>query len=155
GLLEWLAARPVIRRLADAGLGRYARRRTAQLDRCDVAATQESCFLRLVRRARSTRFGRDHDFPPIRTIADYQERVPLRTYEQFWSAYWQPAFPLVQGVTWPDAIPYFALSSGTTSGTTKYVPVSKQMLASNRRAALTTLALFLARHPSARLFAGK
>jgi hypothetical protein len=155
GLLARLAARPLVRRLTDTGLRRYARRRTARLDRCDVALTQQASLLRLVRRARSTRFGRDHAFARIRTVADYQQRVPLRTYEQFWSDYWQPAFPLLQGVSWPDWIPYFALTSGTTSGTTKYVPVSKQMLTSNRRAGLTTLALFLAGHPEARLFRGK
>jgi hypothetical protein len=52
-------------------------------------------------------------------------------------------------------VPYFALSSGTTSGTTKYLPVSREMLASNRRAALTTLALFLAAHPGTPLFTGR
>jgi hypothetical protein len=155
GIVERLADRPFVRQLADAGLARYARRRVARLDRGDTAEMQRTCLMALVRRARRTRFGRDHDFAGIRTVADYQQRVPLRTYEQFWRQYWQPAFPLLQGVTWPDAIPYFALSSGTTSGTTKYVPVSKRMLASNRDAALTTLALFLAARPEARLFAGK
>lgn len=155
GLVQRFAARPLVRRLADAGLRGYARHRTAQLDRCDAVRAQESCLLRLVRRARVTRFGRDHDFTCIRSVANYQQRVPLRTYEQFWQEYWQPAFPRLQGVTWPGSIPYFALSSGTTSGATKYVPVSKQMLASNRRAALTTLALFLAGHPGTQLFTGK
>jgi hypothetical protein len=58
-------------------------------------------------------------------------------------------------VTWPGRIPYLALSSGTTSGTTKYIPVSPEMLASNRRAALTTLALFLAARPGTPLFGGR
>jgi hypothetical protein len=155
GLLARLTARPMFRRLADAGLHRYAVRRVAALDRCDAARAQEATLLRLVRKARFTTFGRAHHFAGIRTIADYQNRVPLRTYEQFWTEYWQPAFPNLQGVTWPGRIPYFALSSGTTMGTTKYVPVSKHMLASNRRAALTTLALFLAERPNAHLFTGK
>ena len=81
--------------------------------------------------------------------------MPLREYEAFWKDYWQPAFPRLADVTWPGPIPYFALSSGTTSGTTKYIPVSPQMLASNRRAALTTLALFLSAHPGTPLFTGR
>jgi hypothetical protein len=153
--LERLAGRPLVRRLADAGLARYARRRVARLDRGDTVATQNACLMTLVRRARRTRFGYDHDFAGIRSVADYQRRVPLRTYEQFWQGYWQPGFPGLSDVTWPGSIPYFALSSGTTSGSTKYVPVSRQMLASNRKAALTTLALFLAGHPGTPLFAGK
>jgi hypothetical protein len=155
GLVERFAERPLVRRLADAGLRRYARRRATRLDRLDVAASQHSCLLRLLRQAKETRFGREHDFARIRTVADYQQRVPLRSYEQFWQDYWQPAFPQLRDVSWPGLIPYFALSSGTTTGTTKHVPVSQQMLASNRRAALTTLAFFLAGHPATPLFTGK
>jgi hypothetical protein len=108
-----------------------------------------------VRHARRTRFGRDHDFDEIRTIADYQRRVPLRTYEDFWADYWCGTFPHLADVTWPGSIPYFALSSGTTSGATKYVPLTRPMLASNQKAALTTLSLFLAAYPGTPLFTGR
>jgi hypothetical protein len=111
--------------------------------------------MRLVRRAQDTRFGRDHDFASIRSIEDYQQRVPLREYEAFWKTYWQPSFPRLCDVTWPGSIPYFALSSGTTSGTTKYIPVSREMVASNRRAGLSTLAMFAAAYPEARVFDGR
>ncbi|HZT79206.1 MAG TPA: GH3 auxin-responsive promoter family protein, partial [Gemmataceae bacterium] len=154
-VLQRLAGQRLVRRAADAALHRYARRRAAFLDRLNVAEAQRSALLRLVRRARDTRFGRDHDFARVRSVADYQRRVPLREYEALWQQYWQPAYPVLRDVTWPGLIPYFALSSGTTSGTTKYVPVSREMVASNRRAALTTLALFLAARPDARLFTGR
>jgi hypothetical protein len=148
------AARPV-RRAADAMFGQYARRRIRQLDRRPPGPLQHDTLLALVRRAQSTRIGRDHDFSRIRTLADYQRRVPLREYDAFWKEYWQPAFPHLTGVTWPGPIPYLALSSGTTTGSTKYIPVSREMVASNRRAALTTLALFLAAYPRTPLFAGR
>jgi hypothetical protein len=102
-----------------------------------------------------THFGRDHDFAHINNVSDYQKRVPLRDYEAFWRDYWKPAFPRLIDVAWPGVIPYFALSSGTTTGSTKYIPVSREMVASNRRAALTTLALYLAAHRGAPLFMGK
>jgi hypothetical protein len=155
GVLEHLAGRPLVRRLTDAVLGSWARRRVAALDRRPATAVQERTLLRLVRRARGTRFGRDHDFARVRSVADYQARVPLRDYEAFWSAYWRGPFPVLDGVTWPGLVPYFALSSGTSGGPTKYVPVSRAVLASNRRAALTTLALFLATHPRTPLFTGR
>src|SRR5262249_18860608 len=41
------------------------------------------------------------------------------------------------------------------SGTTKYIPVSPEMVKSNRRAALTTLAFYQALYPEQRLFRGK
>src|SRR4051794_28482311 len=138
-----------IRWAADRLFRGYARRRTRETDRLSLAAVQDATLRRLVRQAALTRFGRDHDFAAIRTVRDYQRRVPLRDYEAFWTAYWRPAFPLLRDVSWPGVIPYFALSSGTTTGATKYVPVSAAMLASNRRAALTTLAWFRAARPDA------
>jgi hypothetical protein len=136
-------------------MGRYAVRRVAWLDRCSTADVQRQTLLRLVHHARHTRFGRDHDFGSIRTIADYQCRVPLRDYEAFWSQYWQASFPHLDHVTWPGPIPYFALSSGTTSGATKYIPITRQMLASNQRAAQTAIARFLSTHPGTPLYTGK
>jgi hypothetical protein len=154
-VLESLAARPLIRRLTDAVMGRYAVHRTAQLDHRSAAKLQQQILLRLVRHARHTRFGQDHDFGRIHTVADYQRRVPLRSYETFWSDYWCAPFPYLADVTWPGPIRYFALSSGTTSGATKYIPLSAQMLGSNQKAALTTLALFLAAYPGTPLFTGR
>ncbi|HKB39937.1 MAG TPA: GH3 auxin-responsive promoter family protein, partial [Gemmataceae bacterium] len=154
-VLQRLAGRPLVRRAADVFLSRQARRRVAQLDRCPVARVQQQTLLRLVRRAQHTRFGRLHDFAGIHSVADYQRRVPLRDYEAFWTEFWQPVFPHLDGITWPGLIPYFALSSGTTSGSTKYIPVSREMLASNRRAALTTVAFYQAAYPDLRLFRGR
>jgi hypothetical protein len=145
----------LMRRLTDVVVGRHAARRAAQLDRRSPRSLQRQTLLRLVRRARRTRFGVDHDFDGIRGIADYQRRVPLRTYENFWNDYWRGPFPYLAEATWPGPIPYVALSSGTSSGTTKYIPLSRQMLASNQKAALTALALFLAAHPGTSLFTGR
>jgi hypothetical protein len=126
----------------------------AQLDALDVARTQERTLLSLVRRAQTTRFGLAHDFVRIRSLADYQRIVPLRTYEQFWNDFWSPDFPRLQGVSWPGSIPYFALSSGTTSGTTKSIPITREMLASNRQAGQTVLSAFVHSRPNAELFSG-
>jgi hypothetical protein len=133
----------------------YARHRVAVLDRCDAGEVQRRTLLRLVRTAARTLFGQEHGFAKIRTVEDYLRRVPLRDYDAFWQQYWKPAFPRLCDITWPGQIPYFALSSGTTSGTTKYIPVSAAMIASNRRAAVTTLALFLAGCPATPLFRGR
>ena len=153
--VELLAGSSPLRRLAGALFRRYARRRVRQIERRPVGAGQHETLLRLVRHAASTRFGREHDFATIHSVRDYQARVPLRDYEAFWRDYWQPAFPDVRDVTWPGHVPYYALSSGTTSGATKYVPVSPEMLASNRRAALTSLAWFQDAYNGPSLFAGR
>ena len=154
-MMERLAATTASRRIADAAFGHYARRRASTLDRRSAPMAQQENLLSLVRKSAETRFGRDHGFANIRTMKDYQNRVPLRDYEAFWREYWQPSFPNLMDVTWPGLIPYFALSSGTTSGSTKYIPVSREMLASNRRAALTSLSWFRAANPELPLFNGR
>jgi hypothetical protein len=52
-------------------------------------------------------------------------------------------------------MPYFANSSGTTGAATKRIPVSRAMVAANRRAALDVLAFHIANRPSSRLMAGR
>src|SRR5437773_7874687 len=105
-----LAASKVIRRAADAILLRYAHNRTAALDRMDAGQLQHDTLLRLVRHARSTKFGRDHDFARISSVADFQARVPVRDYEWFWNTYWKETYPGLDDVTWPGRSPYYALS---------------------------------------------
>ncbi len=133
----------------------HAARRRRTLAALDPVAAQERELRALVATGQRTRFGRDHDFAGIRTVADYQARVPLRTYEAFWQDYWQPTFPRVEDATWPGLIRYFTLSSGTTSGTSKYIPLTPAMEKANRRAALDTLVHHLADRPDSRIFAGR
>jgi hypothetical protein len=154
-VLETLAAHSLVRRLTNVVMGGFAKHRMGQLDQRSTAKSQRYTLLRLVRYARHTHFGRDHDFDGICSVSDYQRRVPLRTYEDFWTDYWHAPFPYLDNVSWPNRIPYFALSSGTTNGATKYIPLTRQMLASNQKAALTTLSLFLAAHPGTPLFTGR
>ncbi|SDB57329.1 GH3 family domain-containing protein [Belnapia rosea] len=128
--------------------------RLRQLQRLDPAATQSRLLTRLLRRAAGTHFGRAHGFAGIGGVADYQARVPLRRYEDFWRDWWQPVYPVLVDVSWPGRVPYFALSSGTTSGTTKYIPVTAPMMQGNRRAALDVLAWHLHHHPRSHIFGG-
>ena len=133
----------------------YACKRGRELDAENTQAVQERQLLNLLRRAADTRFGKDHRFAEIRSVADYQARVPLRRYEDMWRDYWQPRFPRLTDCTWPGTIPYFALSSGTTSGTTKYIPVSDEMNKSNSRGAKDMLVHHLRNRPHTKLLGGK
>jgi hypothetical protein len=136
-------------------LAAYASRRLAALQRMDPVKAQQRQLKTLLRHAAGTKFGERYSFGTIRTVADYQVRVPLRRYEDFWKEWWQPAFPSLVGVTWPGAISHIAASSGTTTGKTKYIPVSKQMVRSNRKAALDLLSHHLAAHPDTRIMGGR
>ncbi len=133
----------------------YARRRLRHLARMDPLAVQRGVLSSLVRRARGTRFGRDHGFSAVRSLDDYRSRVPLRDYDAFWEAYWRAPFPRLVNCTWPGPIPWFAVSSGTSTGTTKYIPVSREMRRSNVRAGAELLVHHLANRPDSRLLAGR
>jgi hypothetical protein len=150
-----LAGAPPVRTLVNRGFRRGARRRLARLAAVDPVAIQERTLLGLVRKARATRFGRDHAFAAIRSVADFQDAVPLRTYEDVWKLYFRDQYPLFDDLTWPGRIPYLALTSGTTQGATKYIPISREMLASNRKAARTMVAAHLASRADSRLFHGR
>ncbi|HEY4250195.1 MAG TPA: GH3 auxin-responsive promoter family protein, partial [Roseomonas sp.] len=114
--------------------------RRARLRHMHPAAAQQALLLSWLRRASATAFGRQHGFGSIRSVADYQARVPVRRYEELWEGWWKPAFPVLRDVTWPGLVPYFALSSGTTSGNTKRIPVTRDAVMANRDAALDVLA---------------
>jgi hypothetical protein len=133
----------------------YAQWRIWLLNVQKPALTQERELLSLVRRAASTRFGRDHDFGSIASVQDFQDRVPLRRYEDFWNDYWKTEFPKLDHCSWPGEIPYFALTAGTTTGVTKYIPCSREMLAANFRAAQDILFHHLLNRPKSRILDGK
>lgn len=133
----------------------YARFRTQRLRHADPPQEQRRTLRQLIARAAATRFGRDHRFDRLGDVRDFQRAVPLRAYEDFWTSYWQSAFPRLEDVSWPGRMPYFALSSGTTSGTTKYLPVSNEMVRSHRRAALDVLVHHLRNRPQSRIFGGR
>ena len=133
----------------------HARRRLRQLAALDPQEAQRGVLSSLVRRGRATTFGRDHGFSAAWSLDDYRARVPLRDYDAFWEEYWQTPFPRLTGCTWPGLIPWLAVSSGTTTGTTKYIPVSREMHRSNVRASADLLTHHLANRPHSRLFAGR
>ena len=142
-----LAATPYVRL--------YAQWRMWLLNVQSPAVTQEQELLYLVRRAASTKFGRDHDFVSIGSVQDFQDRVPLRRYEDFWNDYWKAEFPELDNCSWPSRIPYFALTAGTTTGLTKYIPCSREMLEANSRAAQDILFHHLLNCPMSRILGGK
>ncbi|MGE5755579.1 MAG: GH3 auxin-responsive promoter family protein [Planctomycetaceae bacterium] len=150
-----LLSAPLVRAAVHQGFRQYARRRTARLAQSDPVDVQERTLRSLLRRARRTRFGRDHGFGAIGSVGEFQEAVPLRTYEDLWALYLKDRYPVFDNLTWPGRIPYLALTSGTTQGATKYIPISREMLASNKRAAQTMVAYHLASRPDSRLFRGR
>jgi hypothetical protein len=133
----------------------YARSRRVALAREEAGAMQAAQLLRLIARAQNTRFGRDHEFSRLRSVAEFQQAVPLRRYEEMWAQYWQASFPELNNASWPGTIRLFAATSGTSSGTSKYIPVSAAMRRANLRAAFEILVHHLAHRPQSNVLGGR
>lgn len=133
----------------------YARWRLARLAQQSIAEVQKAQLFSLINRSRDTAFGRDHDFRNIQSVSDFQKACPLRSYDDFWKQYWKPVFPNLTDCTWPGNIPYFAVSSGTSTGATKYIPLTHEMLRSNTRAGMDMLSYHVHNRPHSKIFAGR
>lgn len=88
-----------------------------------------------------TAFGNDYSFKKIlesKDVAQAFQQVPIHSYLDI-KPYWQRAYEGEKNVCWPEDIKYFALSSGTTDASSKYIPVSKRMLKNIRKAGVRQL----------------
>ena len=81
-------------------------------------------------------------------------KVPVCSYDDLWHQYWQKQFPHTANATFPGKVTYFALSSGTTSGRTKYLPLTRSMINANRATALEVMAWHQHHNPSFGPFSG-
>lgn len=117
--------------------------------------TQEQTLLKLLAQAASTEWGLKYDFQSVRTLSDFQSRVPVRSYEE----YLPDIERLMRGegnITWPGDIKWFARSSGTTSSKSKFIPITAESLEKcHYQAAKDILAIYALNHPGTKVFSGK
>lgn len=86
----------------------------------DVATAQRGVLLDLLRRNAATTFGRAHGFAAIRSIDDYQARVPLSSYDDY--APWIERIGAgEQGVLTAEPVLLLEPSSGSTAAS-KLIP---------------------------------
>lgn len=118
-------------------------------------AVQQRVFERLIQQAKRTKWGRQHAYSDIRSIRDFQERVPVSSYEEL--------FPFIErvmkgesNVLWPSPIRWFSKSSGTTNARSKFIPVSSESLDdSHFKGGKDMMALYLANRPDSKVYDGK
>ena len=88
--------------------------------------TQNRVFLELIKEAKNTKFGVDHNFENITTTADFVKQVPVRDYEGL-KPYIDEVVKGAENILWKGKPLYFAKTSGTTSGA-KYIPLTKESM---------------------------
>ncbi len=107
----------------------------------------------LVKAARSTQFGSDHDFKNIKTYEDFKTKIPIRDYEGL-KSYFEKIKEGTKDVLWPGKPKYFAKTSGTTSGV-KYIPVSSASVPNHINSARNALFNYISGNKTSQIFDGK
>jgi len=87
---------------------------------------QQKIMKLLVKSAKETDFGKDHNFGKIESYESFKENIPVRDYEQF-KPYIEKIKSGRQNVLWKGKPIYLAKTSGTTSGV-KYIPITKDSI---------------------------
>jgi hypothetical protein len=86
--------------------------RIDQIDsyRKDPCKVQEKTFAGLISMASSTEWGRKYDYQSIRSVRQYQERVPIQSYDDI-TGYVERLRQGEKDLLWPGEIKWFAKSS--------------------------------------------
>ena len=108
--------------------------------RLDPIKAQTKELKKLLKKASDTAFGQHYGFEEILKSDDilktYRENVPIFDYNSMYKNWWFRALNGETFVTWPGKVNYFALSSGTSEASSKFIPITNNMLRSIKKASL-------------------
>ncbi|TRO67366.1 GH3 auxin-responsive promoter family protein [Christiangramia sabulilitoris] len=115
--------------------------------------TQHKVFNELIKKARDTKFGRDHDFSNIKTHQEFVQKVPVRDYEEL-KDYVDLMVAGKEDILWPGKPLYYAKTSGTTSGA-KYIPLTRESMPTHINAARNAILCYIADTGKSKFVDGK
>ncbi|MDR1347437.1 MAG: GH3 auxin-responsive promoter family protein [Prevotellaceae bacterium] len=117
---------------------------------------QHEVFKNLVLHGKHTAFGRQFDFDKITDRDDFRKMVPISDYENLKPYVERIVANREQNVLWDTPVRWIAMSSGTTSDKSKYIPVTRESLYKGHyRAGREMLALYLNSFPKSKILSGK
>ena len=116
---------------------------------------QNEVLKKLVNQSKDTFIGKQYDFKSINSYKDFSERVPARTYEEFFD-YIDRTIKGEQNIFCSENIKWFAQSSGTTNSKSKFIPVSNSALEDcHFKAGKDMLCLYINNNEDSNIFSGK
>ncbi|WP_243473400.1 GH3 auxin-responsive promoter family protein [Winogradskyella sp. MH6] len=115
--------------------------------------TQDKVFQNLIKNAKNTVFGKDHEFSTITSYNDFKNKVPVRDYEAL-RPYVERVVKGEENILWKGKPIYFAKTSGTTSGA-KYIPITKESMPTHVEAARNAILLYINETGNAKFVDGK
>lgn len=107
----------------------------------NAAADQDATLKKLIEKASTTLFGKEHGFDSIKNYDDFKRNVPIRDYEQI-KHYIQQIKDGKSDVLWKGKPVYFAKTSGTTSGV-KYIPITQESIPNHINTARNALLCYM------------
>ncbi len=116
---------------------------------------QEAILIGLINKCKKTMFGKRYAFSEIKTIADFQNQVPIFHYHDFepWVHYMLKWW---EDITYPGKIDRFATSSWTTGTTAKYLPVTMEWLRKcHFKGSIDGLTFYIKNNPRSQFLNGK
>ncbi len=117
--------------------------------------SQAKVLKSLIYNLSNTSYGKSLGINSMMTYTDFAKRVPIVTYEQYMDKI-TDSFDAKSGIISSDKIKWYSKSSGTTSSTSKYLPVTNRFL---KRGHLVggedTLAILMDNYPENGVVDGK
>src|SRR6187549_3188672 len=116
---------------------------------------QEEWFRKLIQSGRFSEWGHLYDYASVKSISDFQNRVPVQDYESL-KPYINRLRNGEQRLLWSSDVKWFAKSSGTTSDKSKFIPVTNEALEEcHFKGGKDLLSIYCNNHPETGLFNGK
>ena len=115
--------------------------------------TQQKIFKELIKKAKHSAFGKDHNFDKITSYSEFKKQVKVTDYEGLRS-YVDRIIAGEKNVLWKGKPLYFAKTSGTTSGA-KYIPITKESMPTHIKSAKEALLFYIAEKNDASFVDGK
>lgn len=116
---------------------------------------QEGVFSYLIKKTKDTLWGKKYDYKNIKSIEDFQKKVPLSTYEDIFP-YIEKIMKGEKDILWPGNAEWFAKSSGTTNNKSKFIPVSKESLKDcHFKGGKHAVSLYLKNFPNSKILQGQ
>lgn len=126
-----------------------------QLYREHPGDIQNETLFNLVGNAKRTEWGKNYGYDKITSICEYQQVVPLQTYDDI-KPYVERLRLGERDLLWPGEVKWFAKSSGTTSDKSKFIPVTSDSLEEcHMRGPKDVFALYIKNHPETKVLKGK
>ena len=101
----------------------------------DPRRQQLKVLKKLLKKARFTQFGQRYKFDEILMSKHpgkkFEQLVPTYNYSKLYNDWWYKTLEGIPDVCWPGVIKFFALSSGTSDSSSKYIPITKELIRSN------------------------